>query len=335
VGGFSIDSSSVYMTNRVLAWVRICRPLIIIISVFGSSVGALNVTIADITINAGFHLEWDMFLLTMLAAAFLAGGLMVHNDFTDLESDRVNRPQKPIPSGLIKPKTAAITGIIMMVISVLISFSTTLFANNSYEGSLTPYGINLPCGLLTSVIAISGIYYNSKGKYRGIIGHLIVAFGVGAIPLWGAWAMRPYSWNDLKILLPLASAIFLMEIGREIMVCIGDLKGDIAAGFKTTPVRQGRMPSMYLVILFYSFFIPLYPISYYGLFGFPEIYGKLYLAGATVFLLILYLTWIKVWITIKKEDDEIIWNAFELNIRTGTRMGVLLFQIILFAEAFI
>ena len=103
VGGFSIDSSSVYMTNRVLAWVRICRPLIIIISVFGSSVGALNVTIADITINAGFHLEWDMFLLTMLAAAFLAGGLMVHNDFTDLESDRVNRPQKPIPSGLIKP----------------------------------------------------------------------------------------------------------------------------------------------------------------------------------------------------------------------------------------
>ena len=335
VGGFTVDTSTSLMRSRLFAWVRIIRPLIVFISVFGASVGALNETVADITVNQGIYLDTGAFALALTAAALLAAGLMIHNDYTDLESDRVNRPQKPIPSGLISPAKAKWTGIVLMGASVLLAFSTTLPLPAQSHGQLIFHGFNLPCGILTSIIVISGIFYNARGKYTGIWGHVIVAFGVGAIPLWGAWALRSGTFSELKILLPLAAAIFSMEIGREIMVCVGDMHGDRAAGFRTTPVRRGRELSMYLVLLFYTMFIPLYPIPFLGILGFPKVFGTTYLVGATLFLLILYITWFNVRRAVKGGNEMQIWHAFELNIRTGTRIGVVLFQILLFVEAFI
>lgn len=333
-GSLSVDDDGGMLPGRVFAWIRIIRPLIVFISIFGASVGALNVTIADIGVNSGSELVPGVFLLSLAGAGLLAAGLMVHNDYTDLKSDRVNRPNKPIPSGRISPRTAKTTGLLLMGSAVVVGFITTLPDPGS-RGPLTPWGLNLPCGVLTTVIVLSGIFYNARGKYHGIWGHVIVAFGVGAIPLWGAWAVRPFNGSDLIIMLPLAAAIFAMEIGREIMVCIGDIHGDTAAGFRTTPVRIGRDMAMLLVLFFYSLFIPLYPISYFGIIGFPRVFSIVYLVGATLFLLILYITWFNVRRVVKKGNEKAIWNSFELNIRTGTRLGVVFFQVLLFVEAFI
>ena len=51
--------------------------------------------------------------------------------------------------------------------------------------------------------------------------------------------------------------------------------------------------------------------------------------------MILYITWLNVNSTVKKGNEGEIWHAFELNIRTGTRVGVVLFQVLLFVEAFV
>jgi geranylgeranylglycerol-phosphate geranylgeranyltransferase len=311
------------------AWFRIVRPPIVFISIFGALVGALNVTIAQgVDVNAG------SLILTILGAGLLSAGLMVHNDFTDLESDRVNRPHKPIPRGIISPETAKYTGIGMMVVSIIVGFFINIFEwGNGFSNSdlYTPFGLNLPCGILTFVVVVVGIFYNKDGKYTGLTGHVLVAFGVGVIPYWGAIAVEP---TDLVSMLPLALSIFVMEIGREIMVCAGDIKGDIEAGYKTTPIKMGRLNSIYFVLIFYLGFLPIYPISYFGWFGFPKIFGEIYLAGATLFAAILFLTWADTLRVAKKGDDDLTWQAFERNIRTGTRVGVIFFQVILFIEVF-
>jgi geranylgeranylglycerol-phosphate geranylgeranyltransferase len=311
--------------NKIEAWFRIIRPPIVFISFFGASVGALNVTIGQ-----GLVLDPFAFILSIFAAGFLAAGLMVHNDYTDLESDRVNRPSKPLPAGIISPEVARISGIVLMGLAVVLSFCTTLILKP--DSIYLPYGINLPCGFLTLVVMVVGILYNRSGKYTGLLGHIMVAFGVGVIPYWGAISVLP---TDLLSMLPLALAIGVMEVGREIMVCAGDIKGDIKAGYRTTPVRLGRIKSMYVVLPFYLAFIPIFPISYLGWCCFPKIFGELYLWGAIVFELILLITWIDTYRVAIKGDDKATWRAFERNIRTGTRAGVILFQVILFLEAFI
>lgn len=318
--------------NKLEAWFRVVRPPIVIISIFGSSVGALNVIIPR-----HFAVEPFSFLLMLVGAGMLAAGLMVHNDYTDLESDKVNRPNKVLPQNIISPATAKYTGLALMIIPIF--FSVVIGFINPVESAFTPYNFNVPLILLTITVVVIGIIYNEKGKYSGIWGHVMVAFGVGAIPLWGAVAMRP---DVPALMLPLALAIFIMEIGREIMVCAGDIKGDIKAGYKTTPVRVGRLKSMNIALVFYLLFIPIYPLPYFGgeflsysgEFGFGKIFGDLYFWGATIFLLILLTTWVDTYRVAKKGDDKATWDAFERNIRTGTRLGVFFFQVILFLEAF-
>ena len=305
--------------KKLEAWIRIIRPPIVFISCLGAFVGALNTATYVNTELSVFQI-----LMVVVGAAFLSSGLMIHNDVTDLKSDEVNRPHKPLPQRVIKTKTASAIGIILMLLSILIA----LFVNIKGDG-----GLNINCAVLTVIIVLIGLYYNHYGKYHGIFGNLAVALGVGAIPYWGSIAVFP---NDITIMFLLAFAIFIQEIGREIMVNAGDYVGDLKAGFKTMPVNIGRKNSMYVALLFYILFVPLYLLPAYdwtGL-GVPKVFGPLYLVGGGIFAFSLLFTWFLTYRVVIKNDEEKIWAAFEKYERTGTRLMIIIFQIFLLIEVF-
>ncbi|MAE69431.1 MAG: 4-hydroxybenzoate polyprenyltransferase [Gemmatimonadetes bacterium] len=312
--------------DKAWAWIQIGRPLIIFISVFGALVGALNVRVF---LGHPPLADWpapELFDLCelMLGAALLSSGLMIHNDVTDYPSDRVNRPHKPLPRGAIGHQSAKWTGIVFMCAAVAVAS-----IHHAPGGGLE---WNPVMSALTAAIVASGIFYNDHGKMHGLLGHAIVAFGVGAIPLWGALKLYPAAGSGI---LPLACAIFVMEIGREIMVCIGDMPGDIEAGFRTLPIRQGRDRAMRFVLLYYAGYLLLLPIPFTGIGPLPGLFGPVYLAGAIVFAAVLLATWAATWRTIRSGNEEAIFDAFERHIRFGTRMGVVFFQLILLLEAFV
>lgn len=308
--------------KKLLAWFRIVRPPIVIISCLGALVGALNVSLF---INAGIiKLSLFQLLMIIIGASFLSAGLMIHNDVTDLKSDKINRPHKALPSGKIKLKTAKITGLLFMVLSIFVSLLI-----NIYDTGL----INWICGVLTVSIVIVGVGYNHYGKYHGIFGNVLVAYGVGSIPYWGAIAIVPKP-EHLFLMFPLALAIFTQEIGREIMVNAGDYKGDLKAGFKTLPVLVGRKKAMHIALIFYLAFIPIFPIPYFGWIGAEKVFGNIYLIGATIYIFALLITWILTYKVVLKGNEKKIWQAFEMYERTGTRVMVIFFQIMLFLEAF-
>jgi geranylgeranylglycerol-phosphate geranylgeranyltransferase len=262
--------------------------------------------------------------MLLLVPAFLSIGTMVHNDVTDLESDKVNRPHKPLPAGIIKEKTAYTTGIVLMVSSIILALLVNFKDQNI---------VNWNCGILTAILVIVGLYYNYYGKHHGIFGHMAVAFAVSAIPYWGAIAVFP---DKPLLMLPLAVAIFSQETGREIMVCAGDYIGDLKAGFKTTPVNLGRKRSMQIALLFYIAFIPLFLLPAFdwtGL-GAPQIFGTLYLIGGGLLAVSLLLTWLLTYRVVLTENEEKIWVAFERYERTGTRVMIIAFQIFMLLEVF-
>jgi len=305
--------------SRIVAWIKIIRPPIVFISCLGAIVGALN-----ISIFLGVTLTIFQIFMVLLGAGFLSAGLMVHNDVTDLKSDKINRPHKPLPSGTISVRTAYITGLLLMILSILVAF----LINIKGQGVL-----NWNCGLFTAMLVAVGVYYNHYGKYHGIFGHVAVAFGVGVIPYWGSIAVFS---DKILLMLPLALAIFTQEIGREIMVCAGDFTGDLKSGFKTIPVIFGRKHSMYIALIFYLAYIPLYPLpafDWLGI-GIPQVFGTVYLIGGGLFGLALLLTWILTFRVVLKGDEKKIWAAFERYERTGTRVMVIVFQLFLLLEVF-
>jgi len=301
------------------SWLRIIRPPIVFISCLGVLVGALNCAVY-------LHEEISFFQIVMilLGSVFLSSGLMVHNDVTDLKSDEINRPHKPLPSGCIKVKTACVIGVLLMLFSIIVALLINIKDSHS---------LNWRCCFLTVGVMVVGLFYNCYGKYHGIFGNIAVALGVGAIPYWGALGVFP---SEPFLMLPLAIALFVQEIGREIMVNAGDYVGDLKAGFRTLPVQIGRKRSLCIALIFYFAFIPIYLLPAYdwtGL-GVPRIFGPIYLVGGAVFAASLLLTWILTYLVVLQNNEKKIWQAFERYERTGTRMMVIVFQVVLLLEVF-
>jgi len=153
-----------------------------------------------------------------LTASLMMAGTMIANDIYDVEIDKVNSPQRPLASGTVKTRDAA-------VLSVVLSAAAIGFA--ALLGLWT---------FLTALLALAlMIYYNTRGKKTGLIGNAVVSFNV-ALPLfYGGLAV-----GSIRPLLFIFSVVaFLANFGREVAKGIADVKGDSLRHVRTLAVVKG------------------------------------------------------------------------------------------------
>ena len=153
-----------------------------------------------------------------LTASLMMAGTMVANDVYDVEIDRVNSPQRPLPSGTVKTSEAIVLAVVLS--AAAIGFSALL-------GLAT---------FLTALIAlVLMVYYNMKGKKTGLIGNAVVSFNVALPFFYGGLAV-----NSIRPLLFIFSVIaFLANFGREVAKGIVDVKGDSLRQVWTLAVVRG------------------------------------------------------------------------------------------------
>lgn len=106
-------------------------------------------------LSTGFPIPWISILLLVASTACLYGGGIVFNDVFDAELDKIERPERAIPSGLISLKDATILG------SLLLFAGIALATLNS-----------LTSGLLALLVAIFALLYNKFGKHHSFFGPL-------------------------------------------------------------------------------------------------------------------------------------------------------------------
>src|SRR2546425_4765730 len=153
-----------------------------------------------------------------LTASLMMAGTMVANDVYDVEIDKVNSPQRPLPSGTVKTRTAvALAGAL----------------------SLAAVGFSALLGLwtvLTALLALAlMVYYNTRGKKTGLIGNAVVSFNVALPFFYGGLAV-----NSIRPLLFIFSVVaFLANFAREIAKGIADVKGDSLRQVRTLAVVRG------------------------------------------------------------------------------------------------
>ena len=99
---------------------------------------------------------------------------------------------------------------------------------------------------------------------------------------------------------------------------------------------MGRKKSMYVALLFYLLFIPLFPLPAFDWAGIgaPQIFGTVYLIGGGLLAITLILTWLLSYKAVLTNDEKKIWKAFERYERTGTRVMIIVFQIFILLEVF-
>jgi geranylgeranylglycerol-phosphate geranylgeranyltransferase len=154
-----------------------------------------------------------------LAGFFLLAASMVLNDYFDREIDVINQPNKPLPSGTVKPSEALSFAIILGSLGLLFAADTG------------------PRTLLIAIVSVAlMISYNMRLKRLGAIGNAIVSANMAIPFIYGGFAVASYPTWTLVIFAALA---FLSGMGREIMKGIVDVQGDSAKGVKSVAVNKG------------------------------------------------------------------------------------------------
>ena len=184
------------------------RPLNCIITALSVYVGAFT---------AGVRWPSAAVLLAALSAALVAGAGYISNDLRDTDIDRINRPRRPLPSGRLSRRAAAL--------------EAWLFA---LSGLGLAWWLGPLAGLVAVAVALCLFIYNLHLKRRAFWGNLLIgALSAAAFP-YGALAAGTLgrSW------IPAGFAL-LFHWGREIIKDMEDMEGDRARGARTLPLRWG------------------------------------------------------------------------------------------------
>lgn len=103
-------------------------------------------------------------LLLVLATIGLYGGGVVLNDVFDAKLDSVERPERPIPSGVVSKTAAAILGSLLLVIGVVAA------------GLSSEEGFFSTAFYLALAIAIAAVLYDKWAKHHSFLGPLTMGF---------------------------------------------------------------------------------------------------------------------------------------------------------------
>lgn len=143
--------------DKVIGFLRLMRPANIITAVADILAG---IAIAGYVVNDGNVYQWQPVGLLIFSTIGLYGGGVVLNDVFDAELDSRERPERPIPSGLITKNGAALFGIILLLAGIAAA------AGVHITGFLSSSAI------ISIAIAVGAVVYDKWMKHSGFLGPL-------------------------------------------------------------------------------------------------------------------------------------------------------------------
>src|ERR1700761_3343371 len=114
------------MANKITVYLRLMRPANIVTSVADVLAGiAISGYFLNLNVNASSLYPVALLCLSTIG---LYGGGIVFNDVFDAELDKIERPERAIPSGLVSLKEASLLGAFLLVWGIGFAFSQSMLS---------------------------------------------------------------------------------------------------------------------------------------------------------------------------------------------------------------
>ncbi|WP_371803000.1 UbiA family prenyltransferase [Candidatus Lokiarchaeum ossiferum] len=179
-----------------------------------------------------------MTILGFIIFFTVAGGTNTINDYFDIEADRVNRPNRPLPRGEISKKWALryyalLNGIALVLAGVI--------------GAITVNGIWIP--LIVLFFEGVGFVYSWKAKASGLPGNIMVGIASAVGFPFASLFLQTFSNVPGIIWYTMLGAAVLLT-SREFVKGMQDVAGDQKFGVKTIANTMGYTSAMIFTIVF-------------------------------------------------------------------------------------
>lgn len=227
------------MIGQIKALYKLSRPLT-------SLSGAIAVLLGGYVAGTG---AWINIGLAVLSTLLVSAAANAWNDYLDIEIDRINQPQRPLPAGLITRQTARL-------------FSFGLAATALIVAGF----INLPAFLVVLSCNILLYVYSWRLKSTVLMGNATVALVSAMSVIYGGIAagnVRPTFW--------LAAIAGIGILGREVLKTLADYEGDLRQRCRTIATVWGRRPArvVFYVLVGATLVVMMFPYLF-------NVYGPIY-----------------------------------------------------------
>ncbi|MCF7831975.1 MAG: geranylgeranylglycerol-phosphate geranylgeranyltransferase [Candidatus Marinimicrobia bacterium] len=187
-------------------------------------------------------------LLAIICTTFITAAGNALNDMCDIEIDRINKPNRPLPSGDLSIESAR-------------GFMIVMFILGNIAGLILGFSL-----LFISLFIATPLlfWYAYRLRHVALVGNIVVAFLSALTFIFAAQAFGDINLGYVPFVFT-----FILSVVREIVKDLEDLDGDEAHNSKTLPVMIGETPTRIIAGIITALFIPLIPIPYVA-----EMFGK-------------------------------------------------------------
>jgi len=203
-------------SKKIAAYFQLSRPVNVLITFVSIPVACW--------IAGGTACSWFFILSAGLTGVLVAAGANAINDAFDIDIDRINRPDRPLPRGALTQRDAHRMWLIL---------------------SIAALGINLFLNLAALLIVILSIallyFYSARLKRTVLAGNLVIGLMTGMAFIYGGVVVGQME----RAVLPAIFA-FLVNLARELLKDIEDMEGDRREHAVTLPIKYGVVPALLL-----------------------------------------------------------------------------------------
>lgn len=146
-------------------------------------------------------------LLSFISVFLIFGAGNIINDYLDIESDRINKPQRPLPSGKIGMRTALVYCNLLFVTGIIIAGFVNM--------------ITFAIAIINTLVLV---LYSLTLQNKIFLGNVAIAYLVASTFLFGGAATGSIDFIRLPLILALLSG--LATFSREIIKDLEDIEGD-------------------------------------------------------------------------------------------------------------
>lgn len=187
-----------------------------------------------------FNLNLNFFLLTF-SVMLIAGAGNIINDYFDVKADRVNKPERLIVGKFIKRRWAIMLNWIFNAVGLIIALYLSIYYQNWFIVIIAFLTINFLW------------FYSAVYKRKLFVGNILVALMVGIVPLYVMIYNFPFdgyalniqdtqklgNWFIFEVIFIISIVAFVINLMREIIKDIADIRGDMHLSAKTVPIALG------------------------------------------------------------------------------------------------
>ena len=240
------------LRRKVRAYLQLVRLHNLVATAVSTLIGYLAVAVS--LVNPSLNPAAPLSTVVLVAA-----GSYAINDYFDVEVDKVNKPYRPIPSGIVGRNEALVLSIILIVAGVSL-------ATFSGPTSLTFASLN----------TILLILYSYRIKELGVPGNIVIGFEGAASIIYGGLALAEHAGVLNRVTSTYIPALyaFLLLLSREVVKTIEDYIADAVRNVRSLPRIIGPIKSAFTAVALLALVIVLSPLPYV-LAGYGTIYLSL------------------------------------------------------------